>query len=152
VNKPRPPILICYDGSPGAAQAITAAGTLCPGSPAIVLYIWSGAAAEHVHIPGDGTEAERRELAEDVRSAARREAAAVAGEGTRLAREAGLEARPLTVETEDGPADAIMQVAAKESTGAVVIGRTSRTRLGRLLPGSVSRRVIDHSPAPVVLV
>jgi nucleotide-binding universal stress UspA family protein len=125
---------------------------LFAGSPAIVLYAWPGAAAEHVHIPGDGTEAVRRELIEDVRSAARREAAAATRQGTRLAREAGLEARPLAVEEEDGPANAIMRVAAKESAAAVVIGRTSRARLGRLLPGSVSRRVINHSPAPVVLV
>jgi nucleotide-binding universal stress UspA family protein len=151
MNKPRPPILICYDGSPGAAQAISAAGTLCPGSPAIVLYVWSGAAAEHVHIPGDGTQAERRELIEDIRSAAHRQATAVATEGTILARDARLDARPITVEAK-GTADAIMQVAAKESVAAVVIGRTSRTRLGRLLPGSLSRHITDHSPAPVLLV
>lgn len=152
MNKPRPPILICYDGSPGAAQAITTAGTLCPGSPAIVLHVWSGAAAEHIRIPGDGTEAEQRELTEDIRSAAHRHATAVATEGTQLAHDAGLDATPLTEEAEDDPANAIMRVAAKESAAAVVIGRTSRTRLGHLLPGSVSRHIINHSPAPVVLV
>ena len=47
MNKQRPPILICYDGSPGAARAISAAGRLMAGHPAIVLYAWSGAAAKH---------------------------------------------------------------------------------------------------------
>jgi nucleotide-binding universal stress UspA family protein len=58
---------------------------------------------------------------------------------------------PLAVEADGGPADAIMQVAARKSAIAVVIGRTSRTRLGQLLHGSVPRHIIDHSPAPVIL-
>lgn len=78
MNRQCPPILICYDGSPGAARAVSAAGTLMAGSPAIVLYAWSGAAAEHVRIPADGTEAVQRELREDVRCAAQRQAEAVA--------------------------------------------------------------------------
>lgn len=45
-----------------------------------------------------------------------------------------------------------MHVAPEESAAAVVIGRTSRARLGRLLPGNLPRRIINHSPAPVVLV
>lgn len=152
MNRQRPPILICYDGSPGAARAISAAGTLMAGSPAIVAYAWSGAAAERVRIPADGPEAEQREQREDVRCAAQRQAEAVAAEGAQLARAAGLQARPLAVETEHGAARAIMDVAVDQSAVAVVIGRTSRTRLGRLLPGSVPRRIISHSPAPVVLV
>ena len=83
----RPPILICYDGSPGAKQALDAAGTLCTGQTAIVLHVWSGQAAERaVHYP---VEAVRRELIEEVRSAARRDATAIAAEGTRRALRAG---------------------------------------------------------------
>jgi nucleotide-binding universal stress UspA family protein len=93
----------------------------------------------------------REELIEEVRVAARREAAAVAEEGTRLARRAGLEARPLAVEAGDGAADAIVRVATNESAAAVVVGRPSQTRRGSLLPGSVSRSVVDHCPMPVVV-
>jgi nucleotide-binding universal stress UspA family protein len=94
----------------------------------------------------------REELIEEVRVGARREAAAVAEEGTRLARRAGLDAKALTVETPDRAADAIVRVATKESAAAVVVGRPSRTRLGSLLPGSVSRSVVDQCPVPVVVV
>jgi nucleotide-binding universal stress UspA family protein len=87
-----------------------------------------------------------------VRVAAQREAAAVADEGTSLALRAGLEARPLIVESAHGAADAIVQVATKESAVAVIVGRGSRTRLGSLLLGSVSRSVVDHCPVPVVVV
>ncbi|HUA46333.1 MAG TPA: universal stress protein [Solirubrobacteraceae bacterium] len=144
------PILVCYDGSPGARRALKAAGTLCPGQPAIVLYVWSAAAAERaVHHP---VEAVRHELIEEVRTAARRDARAIAAEGTRLASRAGLDARPLIFEAADGTADAIEHVANTESAGAVVIGRRSRARLRPLLLGSVSRTVVDHCPTPVLVV
>jgi nucleotide-binding universal stress UspA family protein len=93
----------------------------------------------------------REELIEEVRVAARREATAVAEEGTRLARDAGLEARPLTTEAADGIADAIVRIASTESAAAVVVGRPSRTRLGALVTGGVARKVLDHCPVPVVL-
>jgi nucleotide-binding universal stress UspA family protein len=150
MSRSLPPILVCYDGSLGAERAVDAAGTLFPGRRAIVLYVWPGVAAERVRTTS--VEGVRDELIEEVRVAARREAAAVADEGTSLARRAGLEARPLTVETGERVADAIVRIATKESVAAVVIGRPSRTRLGSLLPGSVSRSVVDHCPIPTVVV
>jgi nucleotide-binding universal stress UspA family protein len=150
VNPSLPPILVGYDGSACAARAIDAAATLFPGRRAIVLYVASRVVPERVRTAS--VERVREELIEEVRVAARREAAAVAEEGTHLAWRAGLEAKPLAVETEDGPADAIVRVARNESAAAVVLGRPSRTRLGSLLPGSVSRRVVDHCPVPVVVV
>jgi nucleotide-binding universal stress UspA family protein len=149
MNSPPPPILVCYDGSRGAARAIDAAGTLLAGRPTIVLHVSSRIAPERVRTTS--VETVREELLEEVRVAARREAAAVAEEGTRLALRAGLEARPLAVEAADGAAEAIVRVATKESAAAVVVGRPSRTRLGSLLPGSVSRSVVDHCPVPVVV-
>jgi nucleotide-binding universal stress UspA family protein len=150
MSRPPPPILVCYDGSRGAARAIDAAGMLFPRRPAIVLYVWSRVAPERVRTTSVKTV--REELIEEVRVAARREAAAVAADGTRLARRAGLEATPLAVEAGDGAVDAIVRVATKESAAAVFVGRPSRTRFGSLLPGSLSRRVVDHSPVPVVVV
>jgi nucleotide-binding universal stress UspA family protein len=93
----------------------------------------------------------REELIEEVRVATRREAAAVADEGTSLARRAGLEATPLAVETQDRAADAIVRVATKESAAAVVMGRPSRTRRVPLRADGVLRNVVDHCPIPVVV-
>jgi nucleotide-binding universal stress UspA family protein len=150
MNSSLPPILVCYHGTAGAARGIDAAGTLFPGRPAIVLYVWPGIDAGRVRTTS--VEGVREELIEEVRVGARREAAAVADEGTRLARRAGLDAKALTVESPDRAADAIVRVATKESAAAVVVGRPSRTRLGSLLPGSVSRSVADQCPVPVVVV
>jgi nucleotide-binding universal stress UspA family protein len=123
---------------------------LLPGRPAIVLYVWSRIAPERVRTTS--VVRVREELIEEVRVAARSEAAAVAEEGARLARRAGLEAKPLAVEAGDGAADAIARVATKETAAAVIVGRPSRTRLGSLLPGSVSRRIVDHCSVPVIVV
>lgn len=145
----RRPILVCYDGSPGAKQAVDAAGTLCPGQTAIVLHAWSGQAAERaVHYP---VEVVRRELIDEVRSAARRDATAIAAEGTRRALQAGLEAKPVIFEAADGTADAIMHVAKNESVGAVV-GRRKRSWFHTRLTSGVSRNVVDHCPTPVLVV
>ena len=143
------PIVVCYDGSPAATHAVDAAGILFPGRAAIILYVWPGVAAGRVRTTA--VEIVREELIEEVRVAARREAAAVAEEGADLARRAGLRARPRTVESGEGAAEAIVPVATEESVAAVVIGRSSRTRLGSLLPGSVTRSVVDRCPLPVVV-
>jgi nucleotide-binding universal stress UspA family protein len=148
-GSPRP-ILVCYDGSPAAARAIDTAGKLFHGHPAIVLYISARVTAQRVRTTS--VESVRAELIEEVRVAARREAAAVAEEGTSLAERAGLAAKSLTVETGEGAADAIVRLATQESAAAVVVARPSRTRRGSPLPGSVSRSVVDHCPVPVVLV
>jgi nucleotide-binding universal stress UspA family protein len=150
MKRSQPPILVCYDDSPGAVRAVDTAGTLFPGRAAIVLYVSPRVAAERVRTTS--VERVRDELIEEVRAAARREAAAVADEGTSRARSAGLEAKPLTIETGERTPDAIVRVATKESAAAVVIGRPSRTRRGPLLPGSVSRTVVEHCPIPVVVV
>jgi hypothetical protein len=39
MNDSRPPIVLCDDSSPGAAQAVEAAGTLFPGQPTIIVHV-----------------------------------------------------------------------------------------------------------------
>jgi nucleotide-binding universal stress UspA family protein len=150
MNRSPPPILVYYDGSPAAKRAVDTAGMLFPGRRATVLYVWPGIAGTRVRTTS--VEKVRQELIEEVRVATRREAAGVADEGTSLGRRAGLEARPLTVETGGRAADAIVRVATKESAAAVVIGRPSRTRRVPLLSDGVLRNVVDHCPIPVVVV
>jgi nucleotide-binding universal stress UspA family protein len=142
-------ILLCYDGSPAAARAVSAAGTLFRGRPAIALYVSSRVAADRVRTTS--VAAVREELIEEVRAAARRDAAAIAEEGASLARAAGLEARPIVIEADEPAGDAIVRVTSAESPAAVVVGRPSRTRLP-LLPGRVARSVLERCPLPVLVV
>jgi nucleotide-binding universal stress UspA family protein len=145
----RLPILVCYDGSPGAVRAVEAAALLFPGRAALVLYVSSRVVVQRIRTTS--VAAVREELVEEVRAAARREAAAIAEEGAALARDAGLEASPLVVEAEDGSADVIVRVAIEESAAAVVVGRPSRTR-SALRSGGVVRRVVDQCPLPLLIV
>lgn len=145
----RSPILVCYDGSADAARAINSAATLFPGRPAIVLYVSSKVNAGRLRTTS--VEVVREELIEEVRVAARCEASAVAEEGARLARDAGLEARPLMTKAADGTAEAIVKIASTESAAAVVVGRPSRRGLGAHVTRGVARKVLDHCPVPVIL-
>ncbi|HEV2712592.1 MAG TPA: universal stress protein [Gaiellaceae bacterium] len=146
----RRPILVCYDGSPAAARAVDAAGSLFPGRVAIVLHVHARVAVERVRTTSAA--GVRDELIEEVRVAARRDATATAEEGVALARDAGLEARPLLVEaTEGGTPEAIVRVAIEQSAAAVVVARTSRTRRA-LRPGGVLRGLVDRCPVPLVVV
>jgi nucleotide-binding universal stress UspA family protein len=140
-------ILVCYDGSPGAARAVEAAGALSPGHGALVLSVASRVAVERVRTTP--VTAVRDELLEEVRAAARRESASIGEKGAGLARAAGLDARPLVLEGDDDVADAIVRVAIEQSAAAVVLGRPRRTR--RALRSTVSRSIVDHCPLPVVL-
>src|SRR5918994_3706042 len=142
------PVLVCYDGSPGAARAVEAAAVLFPGREALVLYVSSRVAVERVRTTS--VAAVRDELIEEVRVAATREAAAIAEEGAARARDVGLEARPLVIEAEDGVAEAIVRVAIEESAAAVVVGRPSRTR--HAFSGGVWRRIVDQCPLPIVII
>jgi nucleotide-binding universal stress UspA family protein len=147
-DSPSRPILLCYDGSTGAARAVEAAGALFPGHAVFVLCVYSRVAGERVRTTPVAVV--RDELVEEVRAAARREAAAVAEKGATLARAAGLDARPLVAETDHDVAEAIVRTAIEQSAAAVVVGRPHRTRRA-LRPGTVSRRIIDHCPVPVVV-
>jgi nucleotide-binding universal stress UspA family protein len=145
-----PPIVVCYDGSPAAKRAVDAAGTLFRGQPAVILYAFPGVATKRVRTTS--VEAVRDELIEEVRAAARHEAEVVADEGARLAMRAGLDAKPLILETGGRVADAVIPIAKKESAVAIVVGLPSRSRRGLLRPGSVSRDVVARCPLPVVVV
>ena len=102
------PILICYDRSPGATRAIEHAGSLFPGSRALILTIWSFP----VEIAAFGLGA-AAVYSED---AQRDEAATCAAEGCEVAREAGLIASPVTASgNRDGTWRSILEVADDET-------------------------------------
>jgi nucleotide-binding universal stress UspA family protein len=83
----------------------------------------------------------------DQRRAAREAAAqaiVVAG------RHAGVSVRFLVWEGEPGAA--IVEAAVAESADLVVVGTHGRSRVGRLVLGSVSDHVVRHAPCPILIV
>lgn len=138
------PIVIAYDGSDYAKEAINqAGGQLRDGRRAIVLTVRQpyGAlafGAAPVVVPA-GVE-------EDVDSRARE----VAEEGTRLAREAGFDAEA-AVEQGDPVWQLIVEFADQHDAGIIVMGSHGRTGMARALLGSVASATASHTARPVLI-
>ena len=65
-------------------------------------------------------------------------------------RHAGVSVRFLIWEGEPGPA--IVEAAIAEAADLVVVGTHGRSRVGRLVLGSVSDHVVRHAPCPILIV
>jgi nucleotide-binding universal stress UspA family protein len=140
------PILICYDGSRSADQAIGAAAELLGPRRAVVLDVGpliteTEVLASYVSVAGDPGFAEMH--AED--------ALAVAQKGAARARSAGFlaEARgDAAAPTYDG----IVAAADAVDAALIVLGSRGLDGARELLEGSVSHRVAQHAGRPVLIV
>jgi nucleotide-binding universal stress UspA family protein len=146
------PILLAYDGSDSAKAAIERAGRLFPGRRALVLYVWqpvgSVLAASLAGMPAEY----RREALAEVNVQENADASQLAEAGAARARDAGLDADPLTAAAEDSIWSTILAVAAREGADAVVVGSRGRSKVASALLGGVSTGVLHHACLPVVLV
>lgn len=142
-------ILIAYDGSDNAKAAIEAAGKLFPGSEAVVLSVWqrfvdtmarSGAMAG-VIVDYDAID-----------EAAEAGAKESAGEGMRLALQAGLQATAEATDARTTVGEAIIAKAHEDHASAIVMGTRGLTGIKSALLGSVSGAVLHHSGLPVIIV
>jgi nucleotide-binding universal stress UspA family protein len=139
-------ILICYDGSADAKEAIARGAAVSRGQRATVLTVWQPFDSAAVGLSG-GVE-DMRESDEASRQHAERQAE----EGARLASEAGFDASPLTVDRRSTIADAILDQAASLEATAILIGSRGLTGVKSLLLGSVSHAVIQHADRMVIVV
>jgi nucleotide-binding universal stress UspA family protein len=140
------PIVICYDGSPGAARAIEAAALLLGPRRSVVVDVASPiTAAESVATVSSVVPAaafEQENLAE---------ASRVAAQGTELARAAGFEAEAratLGTPTWQG----VVDVADEIGAAVIVIGSRGLNGLEESLKGSLSHAVAEHAGRPVLIV
>ena len=151
------PLLIAYDGSDTARQAIQQAADLLPGRPVLVVTVWEpGLAYSATTMPAPGMElqpnpidvGEAQELGQELETHARR----TAEEGAELARSAGLQAEAVAVPDEVHVADAIVDLARERNAAAIVIGSRGLTGLRARLEGSTSNAVLKRAPCPVVVI
>jgi nucleotide-binding universal stress UspA family protein len=142
-------LLLCFDGSEEAAEAIRTAGMLMPGRDALALCV---AIPAHYQLgigPASAVVGRMsglyREWDETATEVAEREAA----KGCELACEVGLRARALVACGK--PAPTIVRLADDYDVAAIVVGAGHHGALGRLL-GSVSARVSHEAARPVLVV
>ncbi len=150
------PVLIAYDGSDGARQAIREASELFDGRKALVATAWEPALAYGGAAMPGGMELQptpvdigaAQEFGQELEAHARR----TAEEGAELARSAGLEAEPLCIAEEVNVAEALVEVAREREAAAIVVGSRGLRGLRARLEGSTSSGVLKHASCPVVVV
>ncbi|HEY2742739.1 MAG TPA: universal stress protein [Gaiellaceae bacterium] len=140
------PIVICYDGSPGADRAIEAAALLLGPRRSVVVDVASpitpteSVATISSVVPVAGFE--QANLAE---------ASRVAAHGAELARAAGFEAEART--TLGTPTwQGVVDVADEIGAAVIVIGSRGLNGLEESFKGSLSHAVAEHAGRPVLIV
>ncbi len=145
-------VLICYDGSPDAKTAITTAGELLQGHPAIVLTVWEPFMEVMTRTPSGFGMAPGMVNVDEIDTANEQGAHVRAQEGVKLAAEAGLAAQPRCRSQVTSVADAILDEAEEVGADAIVIGSRGLTGIKSVLLGSVSHHVIQHADRAVIVV
>ncbi len=140
-------VLAAFDGSTDSAKAIKLACSLATkyGSDLVVVYVYSPAAvgfsaSSGVPIP------DYRELEEAKKSSAQ----AVLSKGLQLARDEGITAKGELVEA-PSVVEALVEIATREKVDLIVVGTRGMTGFKKLILGSVSAGLANHSPCAVLI-
>ena len=132
------PLVVGYDGTPGAqaalAEALRLAGPL--GAEVVVTFAYHAGAAGGENI--------------DLIDALRERGNAVAEEALEQARAAGVPARAELVN--DTPAQGLSRVAADEGAQMIVVGSYGEAPLKAMIIGSTPHRLIHVTETPVLVV
>lgn len=147
-----PPILVCYDGSDDAKQAVGRAAGLFPGHRAIVLHVWEPLKDAASVPPVPGLYGMLESGLDEMDRAGVEISARIAAEGAEQARAAGLDAEPLSVSAPGRTWRNILGVARERDVHAIVMGQRGIGGAERALLGSVSTAVVHHADRPVVVV
>jgi nucleotide-binding universal stress UspA family protein len=122
----RGPVLIGYDGHEEAAAAIRGAGRLLAPRRATVAYV--------------------RKAADESR------AGEVSEQGARLASDAGFDAEALAVRGRPKAWPALLELADRQGSAAIVVGSEGLGAVKSALAGSVSSGLVHHSGRPLLIV
>jgi nucleotide-binding universal stress UspA family protein len=141
------PVVLCYDGSEEAAEAISYAGRLLSGRAAVVVSAWEPIIEEELSTATKPPTADLVEANERQRRAAEQ----FATQGVRLASSAGFEAEPLVFEA-DGPLWEAIEIVAEERDAMLVVCGTRRSGVKAALPTNLSTALVTHASRPVLVV
>jgi len=149
-------ILFAYDGSEGSNAAITAAGELLnrEGVDAIVLSVWEPLLVEverYGALTGPFAGASIPMDAARVDEAAQDQAQQLAEHGAELAREAGFEARAVSVAESRRVYQTILDEADQLGANLIVLGARGLAGIAAYM-GSVSNHVLQHAQRPVLVI
>jgi nucleotide-binding universal stress UspA family protein len=144
------PLLIGYDGSEHAKDAIKSAAGLLAVKDALVVTVWQPT-ADLGAFAWYGAGPNLVNFAELDRAGAEA-GGRVAEEGARIAREAGLRAEPIAIEATPPVWKTIVETAHLHDAAAIVMGSRGLTGLRSMLLGSVSNGVVHHADRPTLVI
>jgi nucleotide-binding universal stress UspA family protein len=149
------PVLIAFDGSGPARQAMTEAAKLLAPHRTIVVTVWEpNLAYMTAAAPPDiaMTPVVEPEAVLSVEQGLRENAERVAREGVELARSFGLDAEPLAVADDGDIAHTLVNLAHEHKASAIVVGSRGLSGIRARLEGSTSKGVLKRAPCPVLVV
>ena len=145
----RGPLLLCWDGSDPARQALATAAELCSQRDALVLNVWTSWTAETPALAGMSGSV--RAMAAELDEIADQQSKETTAAGVALARAAGLQAQELSERASGAPWTTLLEAAGSHGCSCIVVGSRGLTGLSAAL-GSVSSGVLHHSRRPVLVV
>ena len=146
------PVLLCYDGSDTAATAIAVAARVLSSREAVVCHAWTGLSRAIVRSDAGELLGALMEAAEELDALDREAAEGLAAAGVRQATDAGFRAEPLAVRERRKTWRTLLEAAGEHDASVVVTGAHGLSGLGRLVLGSVSTAVLNHSERPVLVI
>ena len=145
-----PTILICFDGSDRAANAIAVAGKLFPGATAKILHVWEP--IEHI-VARYAILAPY--LGEEIPAAdagAKKQSDGIAEDGVKLAASAGLNASAHSVTLANTVWEAVIEAATQLGADVIITGTRSLHGARELLAGTLSHSLLQHSAVPLLAI
>ncbi len=155
-DDPSSPVIIAYDGSPSAREAIHEAARRFGSFPMLVVTVWDvGLGYTLPTTPQDAASMTAMldpEVTQDIADGLHHHAEALARGGAGIARSLGLDAEPLTVPQIGSVAESILELSFRRRAAAIVTGSRGLKGLRARLEGSTSRTLVRHARCPVVVV
>jgi nucleotide-binding universal stress UspA family protein len=141
------PVLICYDGSRAAVEALEYTASVLRSARALVVTVWRDILEEAATT---GTRPPAGDLVEATRHG-RRAATEAAREGAERAKKAGIDAEPLAVEAV-GPMWRAIEAVAHNHDALLIACGTTRSGIKTVLPGDLAEALVQHASRPVLAV
>jgi nucleotide-binding universal stress UspA family protein len=141
------PVIVCFDGSSAASDALRYAISVLSSAPLVILAVWRELTEEMVSSGAAPPPGDPAAVNQQAREAAHEAARA----GVDLARRAGLPAEPRVVRTTGAIWRAIEAVAEERDALMLVCG-TGRSGLKTVMPGDTAVALVQHASRPTLVV
>jgi nucleotide-binding universal stress UspA family protein len=141
------PVIVCYDGSSAATEALRYVISVLSSAPLVVLTVWRELTEEMISSGAAPPAGDPAAINEHARQAAHE----AAHTGAELARKAGLRAEPLAVKT-TGPIWRTIEAVAQERDALMLVCGTARSGLKTVMPGDTAVALVQHASRPTLVV